>query len=73
MLKYYGDTAFKLIGNMFWVKVISIGLIFYSSVIYKKKELYYYQNLGVSKLQLGVATSLFDLLFWLILSIIFYK
>lgn len=73
LLGYYSANASQLIGILFWFKIITIAVIFYSAVFYKKNELYYYQNLGISKLRLGVFTSLFDFLLWLILSIIIYK
>jgi hypothetical protein len=69
----YGTLAHKLMGILFWYKVISIGMIFSTAIYYKKKELYYYQNLGVSKVKLGISTSVFDFLLWLILIIIAYR
>ena len=63
----------KLIGTFFWCKVLTTGAVFFSAMTYKKKELYYYQNLGVSKVQLGVVTSVFDFLLWVSLTIIAYK
>jgi hypothetical protein len=72
LLKYYSDKAGQIIGIIFWFKVITIGVIFYSSIQTKKRELYYYQNLGVSKIMLGVYTSVFDFLLWLGLTIIVY-
>jgi hypothetical protein len=68
-----GMHAHKITGILFLFKIISIGLIFYIAIHYKKKELYYYQNLGISKLMLGLTTSLFDFLLWLIISIIAYQ
>jgi hypothetical protein len=65
--------AHKLLGAIFWFKLITIGIVFYFTASYKKKELYYYQNLGLSKLMLGVTTSLFDFLLWLIISIVAYQ
>jgi Mg2+/Co2+ transporter CorB len=62
--------AYKIIGVLFWYKVITIIMVFYTAVYYKKNELYYYQNLGVSKRQLLIVTSVFDFLLWLILVII---
>ncbi|MDB5007547.1 MAG: hypothetical protein JWQ84_3487 [Mucilaginibacter sp.] len=40
-------------------------MIFYTADHYKKNELYYYQNLGISKLKLLITTSIFDFLLWL--------
>ena len=39
----YGSLAHKLMGILFWYKIISIGLIFSTAIYYKKRELYYYQ------------------------------
>lgn len=66
MMQYAGHDAPKLLSLFFWYKSITIGLIFYTAIHYKKNELYYYQNLGISKRQLIIATSLFDFLTWVI-------
>jgi hypothetical protein len=66
----FSAHAIEIIGILFWFKIITITLIFYGSIYYKKNELYYYQNLGVSKLHLGLSTSIFDFLVWLTLIII---
>ncbi len=60
----YGDRAYEIIGVLFWFKVITLVLIFFSAIYYKKNELYYYQNLGISKLMLGLTTSAFDFSLW---------
>jgi hypothetical protein len=62
-----------LIGILFWYKVITLILIFYLALYYKKHELYYYQNLGVSKLRLIISISVFDFAIWLIIYIIAYN
>jgi len=67
------DQANKLIGTFFWGKIVTLALIIYFAFIAKKKELYYYQNLGVSKQKLAVTTWLFDFSLWLVLIIISYK
>ncbi|MDB5087794.1 MAG: hypothetical protein JWR09_1788 [Mucilaginibacter sp.] len=69
----YRDRAYKIIGMLFWFKVITIAVIFYAAIHYQKKEMYYYQNLGVSKLKLGITTSVFDFLLWLVLILIAYR
>ncbi|MCR8561014.1 hypothetical protein KXD93_25380 [Mucilaginibacter sp. BJC16-A38] len=73
LLIFYGAHAMELIGVLFWYKIITIGMIFSTWIYYKKKELYYYQNLGISKIKLAVATSTFDFLLWLIAIIITTK
>ena len=59
------DQANKLIGTFFWGKIVTVGMIIYFAFVAKKKELYYYQNLGVSKQKLAIATGLFDFSLWL--------
>jgi hypothetical protein len=73
IIGFYGPYAHKLMGVLFWFKVVTIGMIFSTAIYYQKKEMYYYQNLGVSKLVLGIATSVFDFLIWLVLIVIAYK
>jgi hypothetical protein len=73
IISYFGPYAHKLMGVLFWFKVITIGMIFSTAIYYQKKEMYYYQNLGVSKLKLGITTSVVDFLIWLILTLIAYR
>ncbi|WP_299513197.1 hypothetical protein [Mucilaginibacter sp.] len=61
----YGTKAHDLAGIFFWYKIITLAMIFYTAIHYKKQELYYYQNLGVTKWMLGIPTSVFDFLLWL--------
>ena len=70
LLRHFGHSAQKIIGVLFWYKIITIACLFYTSVYYRKNEMYYYQNLGVSRVQLGVTTSLFDFSIWLVLMLI---
>jgi hypothetical protein len=65
LLRLYGSEAQKIIGILFWYKLVTIGIVFYAWVSYKKKQLYYYQNLGITSLQLLITTSVFDFLLWL--------
>jgi hypothetical protein len=67
LFRHAGVQSHKIIGVLFWYKIITIVLVFYTTIYYRKNELYYYQNLGVSKLQLGIATSVFDFFLWLAL------
>jgi len=66
LLRFAGKDAQLLLVVFFWYKVISISLIFYTAVYYKRHELYYYQNLGISKIRLILTTSVFDFFVWLI-------
>lgn len=73
VIAIYGSLAHKLMGMLFWYKIISIGLIFSTAIYYKKRELYYYQNLGVSKVKLCIVTSVSDFLLWLLLIVLAYR
>lgn len=66
LLRLAGKNAQSLVFVFFWYKIISMMFIFYTAIYYKKNELYYYQNLGVTKLRLVLTTSGFDFLAWLI-------
>jgi hypothetical protein len=72
-ITFHRDQANKLIGTFFWGKIITIALIIYFAFTAKKKELYYYQNLGVSKQKLAITTGLFDFLLWLMLIVLAYR
>jgi hypothetical protein len=63
----FGALTHKIAAMLFWYKLISLILIFYTSVHYRKQELYYYQNLGVSKGQLAAGTSVLDILITVLL------
>ena len=69
----FSEYGMSIFATLFWLKAATIGLTVFFISSYKNKEFYYYQNLGVSKLLLGVSTSLFDFLLWLTISIIAYK
>lgn len=60
----------KTFTALFWFKILTLGVIFYFINIYKRKELYYYQNLGVSKLFLWISTLAIDLMLFVLLIII---
>ena len=72
ILRIYAAQANKIIGFLFWFKLATLAVIFCSSAHYRNKELYYYQNLGVSKLRLAILTSTLDMLLWFILITIVY-
>ncbi|MEO6977704.1 MAG: hypothetical protein ABI113_04965 [Mucilaginibacter sp.] len=67
------DQANKLIGTFFWGKIVTLLLMIYFAFVAKKKELYYYQNLGVSKQKLAITTGLFDFTLWLVLIVLAYR
>ncbi|MES2109480.1 MAG: hypothetical protein V4577_12060 [Bacteroidota bacterium] len=66
LLAMAGKNGQALVFVFFWYKTISMMMIFYTAIHYKKNELYYYQNLGITKLRLILATSAFDFFVWLI-------
>lgn len=67
--KYGMATFFEI----FWFKVISLGMIFYFIREFKAKQFYYYQNLGISKMLLWVTTLTFDFGLFMLLIIMTYK
>lgn len=55
---------------LFWFKMVTLGLVFYFINMYKKKEFYYFQNLGLSKQWLWISTLSFDFLLFIFCLII---
>jgi len=72
-VKVIWETGFGWFGLLFWGKLATLGLLFYFINSYKHKEYYYYQNLGVSKVQLWASTLLFDFCLFLFLTVLAYK
>lgn len=68
----YKANAVEIIGILFWFKIIALGIILYAAAYYNKNELYYYQNLGVSKVLLVSVPFAFDFLLWLTLIVMVY-
>jgi hypothetical protein len=66
----YKAHAIEIFGVLFWYKIIALGIILYAGMYYNENELYYYRNLGVSKVLLGASVFAFDFLLWLTLIII---
>jgi len=62
---HFGTDALEIVGVLFWFKVCLLAVVFYFSITNNKQELYYYQNLGISKLFLAGTTSAFDFMLWL--------
>lgn len=50
----------KLIPVIFWMKVITSGIVIYYINNYQQKQFLYFQNLGLSKLFLWICTLGFD-------------
>lgn len=60
----YGFSGFF---GIFWSKVLTMGITYYLIDSTKKNEYYYYQNLGVSKPLLWIASLSFDFVLFLFL------
>jgi len=67
------NYGFSVFVELFWFKIVSLGLVFYFINNYKRKEYYYYQNLGISKLLLWATTLIFDFTLFIFLIIQTYK
>lgn len=52
---------------LFWFKVFTSAIFFWSVNTYKKKQYFYYQNLGISKGKLWSFTLVLDFSFLIIL------
>ncbi|HCY76132.1 MAG TPA: hypothetical protein DHV28_09450 [Ignavibacteriales bacterium] len=59
-----------MIQALFWFKIFTLAIIVYSTNVYKKNEIYYYKNLGITRLTLWIPILIFDFLFFLISIII---
>ncbi|OLY92793.1 hypothetical protein SAMN05444008_10235 [Cnuella takakiae] len=66
----YGFSAYS---GLFWLKIASLAFIYNFINNYKRKEYYYYQNLGIPKTRLWVVTLTFDFILFLFLIIQTYK
>jgi len=63
-------NGLSTITALFWFKIATLALMVYYFSSYKRHELYYYKNLGVSRLQLWIPSLLFDFLLFLALIIL---
>ncbi|HEY4147485.1 MAG TPA: hypothetical protein VGM41_01085 [Chitinophagaceae bacterium] len=52
---------------LLWLKAATLGLVFYFINSYKKKEFYYYRNLGISNVILWSTTLGFDIVLYIFL------
>jgi hypothetical protein len=68
-LKLNWDADFKIFGILFWFKASTLGLLYLYMNSYKRKEYFYYQNLGVSKIMLWATTLFFDFSLFLSLNL----
>ena len=69
----FQDYGISTYFALFWFKIATLGLVYYFIKDYKAKDIYYYQNLGVSKVVLWSSTLIFDFSLFLVSIIITYK
>ena len=72
LLIYYGEKAHFILSILIWYKVITVFAILSMVLNHKKKELYYYQNLGISRLMLSLTISTADLIFFFMIFFTIY-
>jgi hypothetical protein len=65
-----GLKAFVFI---FWFKIITLALTAYYINSYKKKEFFYFQNLGLSRLRLWSVTLSLDILLYIAMLTLTYQ
>jgi len=61
----FGEYGWISFSSLVWLKIFTLGLVFFFMDKYKRHEIYYYQNLGVSKKVLWCSTVAFDFLLFL--------
>lgn len=70
LLYGFGINGIYMVQALFWFKIFTLAIIVYSTSVFKKKEFYYYKNLGISKQTLWIPILFFDFLFFLIAIIV---
>ena len=63
------EHGLKALGSLLWIKIITLGLIYLFINNYKRREYYYYQNLGVSKMKLWYSSITIDIIMFIVLMI----
>jgi len=63
----------KVFVAAFWFKVLTLGIIYFFINKYKRKELYYFRNLGMSKKFLWASTLSIDTLLFILLIILTFS
>lgn len=61
-----------LLPATFWFRAVVMAIIFYFINDYKRKEFYYYQNLGVSRRFLWITTYFLDTVLFLSANLILF-
>lgn len=72
-LLIYFNYGIQTFTELCWFKTLTYGLILFVVNEAKKKEYYYYQNLGVSKALLWGATLAFDFLLFVLFIILIHQ
>jgi len=72
-LRAFWIYGFATFFGIFWGKLITLGLTYYLLNLNIKNEYFYYQNLGISKTLLWVATLTFDFVLFLLLIFLVYQ
>ena len=60
----------KALSSLLLLKIMSLGLIFLYLSKYKRRDFFYYQNLGISRLKLWVYSMTLDVLVFILLIIL---
>jgi len=66
-LALFWEYGYSIFSTLFWFKIATLFIIYRYIGSYKAKEFYYYQNLGISKQILWIATLGADLIVYLLL------
>ncbi|KQC00290.1 hypothetical protein [Pedobacter sp. Hv1] len=70
--QFYGCN-YKTLPFLFWFKVITMAIIWYAVTTNKRKEFFYYQNLGISKTLLWMVTLGIDFILFVSMLILAFK
>lgn len=62
--------GFKALSSMLLVKSLSLGLIFLFISRYKRRDFFYYQNLGISKSKVWTSSLGLDILLFIVLIVL---
>ncbi|MDY0142854.1 MAG: hypothetical protein RBR97_13270 [Bacteroidales bacterium] len=66
LLYGFGTNGIHMIQYLFWFKIFTLTITVYLTNVYKKNEIYYYKNLGISRRTLWIPILIFEFLFFLI-------
>ena len=72
-LALFREYGFGIFVAIFWLKIATLVITWHFINSYKKKEYYYYQNLGISKALLWSVTLIFDIALFIFLVVQTYK